>query len=200
MSFSSRFSLHDLLCYFCLSRPLSFSRVTPWGLLQFPSFVWGLPFESLSLFLLPVVLPHMILFVWDPSGLCWGLPRSALLMPCAYAPECLFRHWGFLRVLVNGLSLLAPLLVLFLSPLCISFPHRGFSGFFLLLPLLLRGLLLSRSCIVFVGLLLQLFWGAMAPCPPFWNPLLGVNRLFFPRTLHALRFSSGHGYGWLWCC
>ena len=45
---SSHFFLRDLLRSFRLERPLSSSRVRPWDLSRFLSFLWGSPFEPLS--------------------------------------------------------------------------------------------------------------------------------------------------------
>ena len=97
-----------------------------------------------------------------------------------------------IRVLFQSSSFFVPLLVLFLSLLCISFPHCGFSGFFLCS--------LSSSSFLFFcggfsssfhmasirGFAASVVWITMGPCPPFCSPLLGVDRLCCPRSLYML--------------
>ena len=128
------------------------------------------------------------------------LPAFVGVLPVAllFCPVHTLRHsclglWSSLRILVHGSSLLGPLLVLFLRTLCVSFPQCGFSGFFLY-SFSSSHLPLPFARTVFMRLLLQLFWPAMGPCPPVWRPLLGVRRLFLPRSLCVISsFPPGVG-------
>ena len=69
---SYRFGLLDLLPSFV---SLGFLLGVSCGFLP----LFRVSLSSLSLFLLPVVLPRMVPFGFGPSSLCWGLSRCALL-------------------------------------------------------------------------------------------------------------------------
>ena len=111
-----------------------------------PSF-WALPLESLSL-PAPCGSPTHGPFRLGPSSLGWGPFRYALLLACASAPECLFRHWAPPSLPSSRfVSPSAPSYSLFQSALHFYSTHWFLRSLpllllFLPLPRLLRGLLL----------------------------------------------------------